>query len=153
MYRPTQGGVTERYPPSAHLLCTTRKSDSTLPERNVAVAQHKEIVIALFGISAGLTGLGLAFLRPIPSMTRRQRRQIRPFLNVYIGAILTALVAGLLCCLSCFAWLCQNQDNRLLYQLATLLFITEVVFIGLSALWALRLLLWGETGLLQRRNR
>lgn len=108
--------------------------------------EHKDVVLALLGASAGLSGLVLVFLGLVvtttkafppgtnPSIVRRSRRPVI--------AVLSSFGVGILCVGTATWWLLLLRHNRLLYVTTVCLFLTQLVLLLITTGWTVRQALW-----------
>lgn len=108
---------------------------------------HKDVVLALLGASAGLSGLALVFLGLVvttttafpagtkPAIVNRSRR---PAL-----AVLASFGVGIACVGAATSWLLLLRDNRLLYVATVSLFLAQLALLVVATGWTVRRALWG----------
>lgn len=111
------------------------------------MTQHRDVVLALLGASAGLSGLVLVFLGFVvsaasgfapgtkPEIVNRERR---PAI-----AVLVSFGVGIACVGTATWWLVLLHDNRSLYLATVALFLAQLVSVLVATGWAVRRTLWG----------
>lgn len=107
---------------------------------------HKDVVLALLGASAALSGLLLVFLGLVigaygglPGDTPRVVKT--PYRRT--GAvILVAFAVGILCLVAATWWLLQLTGGQGLYVVTVGLFIAQLLTVCAATVWTLKELLW-----------
>ncbi len=112
-----------------------------------ATVEHKDVVIALLGASAGLAGLALVFLGLVeaatavyPGGTKRAiiEARRRPAL-----AVLASFGLGVLCVAAAAWWLLLLGGDRRLYICVAALFAAQLVALVVATIWTVLRSLWG----------
>lgn len=110
------------------------------------MVEHKDVVVALLGVSAGLAGLVLVFLGLIVTSFQTFPSDTAPgVLRPYRRSALLVLAAfgiGVVCVGLATAWLVDRHDNECLYRLTIVVFAAQVVALTASTGWAVRQILW-----------
>ncbi len=107
---------------------------------------HRDVVLALLGASAGLSGLLLVFLGLVVGAYRTldgatSAKVKKPYRRT--GAVLlAAFLVGLACVTAATIWLLQVIGGRVTYVLTVGLFIVQVIALIVATLWTLKELLW-----------
>ena len=110
--------------------------------------EHKDVVLAVLGTSAGLSGLVLVFLGlvvsaygglagDVPQAVKRPLRRTG-------WLILSAFLLGTGCTGAATWWLTRLRegDNVTLYAATVSLFVAQLLALVLATVWTLRKLLW-----------
>lgn len=108
---------------------------------------HKDVVVAVLGASAALSGLVLVFLGLVasatgsfppgtkPSIVKRARRPV--------FAVLGSFGVGIACVGSAVWWLLLPPNNTTLYIATVSLFFMQLVSLVVATVWSVRRGLWG----------
>lgn len=108
--------------------------------------EHKDVVLAFLGASAGLAGLVLVFLGLVVAayggLAGDTPRAVKSSLRLTGGVIFIPFALAVACIAVSAAWLILLRTNQSLYVAVVLLFVLELVALAGSAWWALRRLLW-----------
>jgi hypothetical protein len=110
------------------------------------VVEHKDVVLALLGASAGLAGLLLVFLGlvvaaygglpgDVPNATRRPYRRTGVVLMI-------GFVVGLVCIGLAVTWLAELRGGEALYVSTIVAFAVQLVGLLVATCWTLQELLW-----------
>lgn len=110
--------------------------------------EHKDVILAILGVSAGLAGLVLVFLglvistfqsfnSPTPATVLNRYRRIAV-------AVLVAFFLGIACVVLATLWLLRLDDSQGLYIATIALFIAEIVALLLATATTAYRLLWAR---------
>jgi hypothetical protein len=110
------------------------------------VVEHKDVVLALLGASAGLAGLVLVFLGLVvsaygglsgdtPAAVKRPLRGVGRFL-------LVDFALGLVCVALATVWLVELTAGMALYAATLVLFVAQLAGLAGSTVWTVKKLLW-----------
>lgn len=112
------------------------------------VVGHKDVVLALLGVSAGLVGLVLVFLGfLIAAFQSFDATTPKTVLDRYRRAGVAVLVAfgiGVLCVVAATAWLVDLGNNRFLYLATVWLFAAQIAAVLGATVWTVRRLMWAD---------
>jgi hypothetical protein len=108
------------------------------------VVEHKDVVLALLGASAGLSGLVLVFLGLVMAAS-----DFAPGTNPKIVAaarrpavaVLGSFAIGIACLTSTVIWLLLPRSGP--YWVSVLLFFAQLGSLVVAATWVVRRTLWG----------
>lgn len=109
---------------------------------------HSDVIVALFGVSAGLAGLVLVFLGL--AITTVQSFHATTPVNVVApyrkacGFVLAAFLVGVACVGAATAWL-LTRDNDALYVATAILFGVQLAALVASTVWVARALVWARS--------
>jgi hypothetical protein len=109
------------------------------------VIEPKEVVLAMLGVSGGLTGFVLVFLGVIIAAYQSYSgavpsQVVRPFRTTG-GVLFGAFGFSLVTVTVCLAWLALGGPGAL-YGWAIGLFVLQLVAVFLAAGWTTRMVLW-----------
>ena len=111
-----------------------------------AMTEHKDVMLAAVGASAGIAGLTLVFLGLVVTGIREfQPGTSRAVLARYRRPAITVLVAfgtSLLSTVLAASWLVALGDVRWLYVLAVVVFFLQLAVLALAVAHVLRRILW-----------
>lgn len=111
------------------------------------VVEHKDVVLALLGASAGLSGLVLVFLGLVVSMKERFPPGTKPAIvsrtRQPAVAVLATFGVGIACVGAATAWLVLRRENSLLYFMTISLFLAQLALLLVATAWTVRRALWG----------
>jgi hypothetical protein len=112
------------------------------------VVEHKDVVVTLLGVSAGLAGLVLVFLglvvtayqafaadTPASILDRYQRSASLALVSFAFGVVCVALATG---------WLVDLGDNRWLYRLTVAAFFAQLVVLVVATMRSVWQILWED---------
>lgn len=112
------------------------------------VVEHKDVVTALLGAAAGLSGLVLVFLgivvtryQAFPSDTATN--VLRPYRRAAV-LVLIAFGLGVACVALATGWLVGLGGNDCLYRLTVASFVAQVALLATSTGWVVYRALWEE---------
>ncbi len=108
---------------------------------------HEDVVLALLGASAGLSGLVLVFLGLVASATASFAPGTKPAIvnkaRRPAYGVLASFGVGI-ACVGCAAWwLLLLHDNHALYLAVVWLFFAQLASLVVATVWAVRTSLWG----------
>lgn len=110
------------------------------------MVEHKDVVLAVLGASAGLSGLLLVFLGLIvaaygglPGDTPAAVKT--PFRRT-AWVLLVAFGIGIACIVVASAWLFQLTGGNVLYVTTDVLFVAQLAGLTVGTIWTLKELLW-----------
>lgn len=131
------------------LSCPCDKLPGVATEKAVEQAvQHKDVVLALLGVSAALAGLVLVFLGLIITAYQSFRTPTpAPVLNRYRRIAVTVLAAfglGIACVVVATLWLLRLEDSQGLYVATVLLFSAQMAALLIATGSTAFRLLWGR---------
>jgi hypothetical protein len=111
------------------------------------MASHEDVVLALLGASAGLSGLVLVFFGLVASATASfpgdtNKRVIAKARRPVFG-VLTSFGLGIACVAVSTVWLLLSRDNHALYAAAIVLFFAQLTSLVVATTWAVKKSLWG----------
>lgn len=110
------------------------------------MVQHKDVVLALLGASAGLSGLVLVFLGLVVAayggLAGDTPRAVRAPLRRAGWVILSAFALGVACVATAVLWLLLLTGAQALYVLTVGLFLAQLAALVFASVWTLRELLW-----------
>lgn len=110
--------------------------------------QHKEIVLALLGVSAGLAGLVLVFLGLVITTYQSFLAPTpAPILNRYrriAAALLGAFALGIACVVVATVWLLRLGDSQGLYVATAALFFGQIAVLLIATGSTAFRLLWAR---------
>lgn len=110
------------------------------------MVEHKDTVLAVLGVSAGLSGFVLVFLGLVvatyqgfdgstPDTVLARYRTIGVL-------ILTAFAIGILCLTLAIGWLLERNDQQWLYVAVVVAFLTQIGMLVLATVATARRVLW-----------
>lgn len=112
------------------------------------MVEHKDVVSAILGAAAGLSGLVLVFLgivvtryQAFPSDT--SANVLRPYRQA-AALVLVAFAFGLLCVAASTGWLVNLGHHTILYRLTIGSFGAETLLLGASTTWVVYQSLWSD---------
>lgn len=113
-----------------------------------SAVEHKDVVLALLGVSSGLAGLVLVFLGLILNTLASfagdtPESVLVPYRRAVVATLLSFGV-GIACVVLAFAWLVELSDNHSLYILTVTLFGIQVAALLGTTLWTAARLVWGD---------
>lgn len=108
--------------------------------------EHRDVVLAVVGISAGLAGLALVFLglvvstyqsfvAPTPDTVLARYRLV-------VGVVLAAFAVGLACVVVATLWLLSLTDHQALYVATVGLFAAQLVSLLVATVFTVSRLVW-----------
>jgi hypothetical protein len=110
------------------------------------VVAHKDVVLAVLGASAALSGLLLVFLGLVVSayggLAGDTPAAVKTPLRRTALVGLASFALGLLCVVAATIWLIQLTGGTGLYVLTIGLFLAQLVSLVVATGWTLRELLW-----------
>lgn len=110
------------------------------------MVEHKDVVLALLGASAGLSGLLLVFLGFVVAaytgLPGDVPGSVKTPLRRSGGVLVVAFAIGVLCVIAATAWLVRLTGGPTLYDLTVGLFGLQLVGLVVSTVWTLKELLW-----------
>lgn len=111
------------------------------------MVEHKDVVLALLGASAGLAGLVLVFLGLVATATGSfpggTKSAIVAKARRPVWAVLTSFSLGIACVAVATCWLLALNDPHALYLAAAWLFFAQLISLVVATVWAVRKALWG----------
>lgn len=117
-------------------------------EVGVAPVEHKDVVVAVLGVAAGLSGLVLVFLGLVVSAYQSYAadapQTVRTrYRRVALG-ILAVFLLGMACVVTASFWLFGLNDNHGLYIATVWLFVAQVIALLAATGWTVARLMWGD---------
>ncbi len=113
-----------------------------------AAVEHKDVVLGLLGVSAGLAGLLLVFLGLVVTTFQSfDGSTPASVLNRYRWAaalVLAAFAIGMACVAVAVAWLLRLGRSEAVYLTTVWLFGTQVVTLLVATAWTAWRLVWGK---------
>ena len=110
------------------------------------MVEHRDVVLAVVGASAGLSGLVLVFLGLVMAayggLAGDTPKSVKRPLRRTGWAIMLAFGVGMACVATATCWLIGLQENRPLYVSTVALFFVQLSALVAAALWTMRELLW-----------
>jgi hypothetical protein len=107
---------------------------------------QKDVILALVGASAGLTGFALVFLGLViaayTALEDDAPASVRRPLQGSAAVIFLAFAAGVLALGAGILWLIRGGDDHTLYVVSCALFWVDLAAMFGSAFWTLRELVW-----------
>jgi hypothetical protein len=111
------------------------------------VVEHKDVVLALLGASAALSGLVLVFLGLVGAATATFPGGTKPAIVARarrpVYAVLASFGIGLACVVVATAWLILPHDNHSLYLAVVWLFFAQLASLIIATGWSVRRAMWG----------
>jgi uncharacterized membrane protein len=110
------------------------------------VVEHKDVVLAILGASAGLSGLVLVFLGLVVAayggLAGDTPSAVRTPLRRTGWVIFLAFALGIACVAVATVWLLRLGGNQSLYVATASLFVVQLVALVIASAWTLKELLW-----------
>jgi hypothetical protein len=108
--------------------------------------EHKDVVLAIMGASAALSGLVLVFLGLVVGayggLAGDTPSAVRTPLRRTALIILGSFALGVLCLVIAVAWLVDSGSSDVLYAGSVVLFAAQLLALVVASGWTLRELLW-----------
>ena len=108
--------------------------------------EHKDVVIAILGASAALSGLVLVFLGLVVGayggLAGDTPRVVKVPLRRTGLVVIGAFGAGIACAVVATIWLVRLDGGEPLYITTAVLFLLQLCSLAFASVWTLRELLW-----------
>src|SRR5438128_2675583 len=116
-----------------------------MPQTETVVG-HEDVVVAVLGVSAGLSGLVLVFLGLLLTSLgsfggAAPGAVLRPY-RWMISATLVAFGVGIMCVAAAATWLVGLNDNHALYVATVVLFALQIATLLVTTIWTTARLAW-----------
>ena len=110
------------------------------------MVEHKDVVLAIVGASAALSGLVLVFLGLVVGayggLAGDTPKAVKKPLRTTGWVVLVAFIVGIACAGAGTAWLIMLDAGEPLYALTVILFLAQLVSLIVASVWTLKELLW-----------
>jgi hypothetical protein len=110
------------------------------------VVEHKDVVLAILGASAGLSGLVLVFLGLVATATSSFAAGTKPAIlkraRRPVFAVLGTFGVGIACVACAVSWLLLDGSGDV-YTATVLLFLAQLAALVVATVWVVRRALWG----------
>ena len=111
------------------------------------MVEHKDVVIAVMGASAGLAGLVLVFLGLVATATASfppgTKKDIVAKARKPAYAVLASFGLGLACVAFATWWLILLRGSAPLYAITVYLFFAQLASLAVATVWSVRRAMWG----------
>jgi hypothetical protein len=108
--------------------------------------EHKDVILALLSVSAGLVGLVLIFLGLVVTTYRSYVGDTPPHVLARFRRsavlILATFAIGVACVLLATSWLITRSDNQTLYRLTIGVFWAQMAALLVAGGWSAWQLIW-----------